>query len=85
MVSIMGPPSYMWSVVDRNAITRRIHVPVMSVSRNGALYRRVDNVSFTENVSGRRRDTSPLVFRLNDDVTVELTNLAYRTTRPLPF
>jgi hypothetical protein len=46
----------------------------------------VDKVSVTEVVSGGRRNTSALVFRLNDDVTVELkTNLAYRTTRPVPF
>ena len=73
----MGPPSYILSVVDRNVVMWRILLPVMLVRGIGAPYRRVDNVSVTENVSGGRRNTSPLVFRLKDDVTVQLkTNLA---------
>jgi hypothetical protein len=56
------------------------------VNRNGASYRRVDNVNVGVNMTGGRRDTSPLAFRLNDDVMVQLkTYLAYRTTRMCHF
>jgi hypothetical protein len=43
----MGPPSYMWSVVDRNVVMRSIHVHITLPSMNLLTFTEKNEVTYS--------------------------------------